>query len=193
MKPIYNWDRATVCDIEEWRDVTEFPGRYEISSFGNMRSKSFLKTGKNVNGEFSFYTKPKPIKLFLNPEGYFQVSLMCNAQRYTRKVHRLVALAFLPNPENKPMVNHINSVRSDNRVGNLEWVTDQENVQHSYDVGENSNSGELHPRSILTEDIVRRAKSLVSSGVSIKDTADMLGFKYATIWSAVRGVNWSNV
>jgi len=67
-----------------------------------------------------------------NKSGYRQVSLRLKNKMITRGIHRLVALTFLPNPENKPQVNHINGLESDNRVGNLEWCTASENMRHSY-------------------------------------------------------------
>lgn len=64
--------------------------------------------------------------------GYRAVELCINNNRYTVGVHRLVALAFIPNPENKPEVNHKDRNRSNNNVDNLEWVTQSENVAHAY-------------------------------------------------------------
>lgn len=68
-----------------------------------------------------------------NNNGYKQVVLVYNGKRKTFNVHRLVALSFIPNPENKPVVNHINGIRDDNNIENLEWVTYKENAVHAFE------------------------------------------------------------
>lgn len=80
--------------------------RYSVDSSGNV---------------YSHYGKRRLIKQHNNAQGYPQVAVYYNKRQKTMKVHRLVALAFIPNPDNKPWVNHINGVRDDNRAENLEW------------------------------------------------------------------------
>lgn len=75
------------------------------------------------------------------PAGYFQIGLYKNNVRYFIGVHRLVAEAFIPNPNNKTCINHKNGIRTDNRVENLEWVTYSENMKHSYSVLKRKHSG----------------------------------------------------
>ncbi len=73
----------------------------------------------------------KELKPSTNPNGYYQLGLCKNGVSYTVNIHRLLAEAYIPNPENKPEVNHIDKDRKNNSINNLEWVTHAENLQHS--------------------------------------------------------------
>lgn len=96
-------------------------GLYEISNYGNVRK---------INKD---YRSPKYryLKQAKQYNGYCRVILTKNKIKFTALIHRLVAKAFIPNPDNKPTVNHINGIKSDNCVKNLEWATFSENLQHS--------------------------------------------------------------
>jgi hypothetical protein len=76
----------------------------------------------------------KYITIYDNGRGYKNVDICLNGKRQKSYIHRLVAEAFLPNPENKKTVNHINGIKSDNRLENLEWMTQSENIKHSFDI-----------------------------------------------------------
>lgn len=106
---------------EIWKDVVGYEGLYQVSSFGNAKS----------------YKSDKPIILSptKNNNGYLLVGLYKNGCQKKLLIHRLVAEAFILNLENKPQVNHINGVKSDNRVENLEWSTASENQKHSRRIG----------------------------------------------------------
>lgn len=102
--------------MEEWKAVKGFEGKYEVSNIGRVRS--LLGRQPRIMGQ--------PISL-----GY----CMINLDRKPTGVHRLVAEAFIPNPDNKPFVNHLNGDKKDNFAINLEWVTPQENITHAIETG----------------------------------------------------------
>lgn len=110
---------------EKWKNIDDFPG-YQVSDLGRVRSK------RSYGWKILIPTRCD--------NGYLKVCLVKNQKRYNRTIHRLVATAFIPNPENKPEVNHKNTNKKDNRVANLEWSTGSENQLHSAKYGYRSNS-----------------------------------------------------
>lgn len=98
----------------EWRKTFIFPEYYSVSENGDVRSER--------NGRLLRPTTDK--------DGYFYYVLCVNRERHTIKAHRLVAMAFIDNPDNKPSIDHINSIKTDNRVCNLRWVTNKENTHN---------------------------------------------------------------
>lgn len=124
-------------------------GSFVISNLGRIRvfGKSYLIP------HIGWRTKEGYIKKqSLDSSGYPQVQFRLNGKVVTRKTHRLVAEAFIPNPENKPQINHINSIRTDPRVENLEWCTQSENQIHSFYVHKRDiQNGVNNGKSKLTE------------------------------------------
>ena len=108
---------------EEWRPVVGYDGSYEVSSMGNIRSLDRL----NGRGR---WLKGRLIKIGMTRNGYMRCCLCIKGERTHYYVHRLVAQAFVTNPDGKPQVNHINEIKADNRASNLEWVTSRENSVH---------------------------------------------------------------
>lgn len=116
---------------EEWRDVVGFEGLYRVSNKGRVKSLERLVFDSNKwsNG----YTKKEQLlKDRDNGRGYRVLELYKEGKRSFCKVHRLVAIAFIPNPENKPEVNHEDSDKTNNWDTNLTWVTPSENSCHAY-------------------------------------------------------------
>ncbi len=120
-------------EIEVWKYIPNFEEYYKISNFGNV-----LSTGKlfyNDVKKYYFSRKIKKMTIHKHNAGYFSVSLTKNKKTKLYLLHRLLAITFIPNPENKPQVNHINGIRSDYRLENLEWVTPQENTDNMLNRG----------------------------------------------------------
>lgn len=126
-----NLERVFVF-MEIWKDIVGFEGYYQVSSIGNVRSLDrYVK--HNYGGKR--FCKGIVLKNILDKDGYHRVNLKVKQKGFSRFVHRLVCEAFIPNPENKAQVNHINGIKGDNRLSNLEWSTIYENRQHAYDTG----------------------------------------------------------
>lgn len=121
--------------MENWKEIEGYSD-YQISSLGNVKSLSryvnHFKGGKRLK-------KEKLLKLQIDKLGYVRVNLFSNNVVKYFLVHRLVANAFFTNTEKKPCVNHINGIKTDNTVKNLEWCTYSENQKHSYKLGLNNN------------------------------------------------------
>lgn len=125
---------------EIWKDIDGYPN-YQVSNMGRVKSLNYKRTGKE-----------KILKLNKHKFGYFMVSLRKNGITSKICVHRLVAKAFIPNPENKPEIDHINTNQSDNRVENLRWVTSKENSNNPITIKHCSDTrktmiGSKHPKS----------------------------------------------
>ena len=101
--------------MEVWKDIKSYEGLYQVSNKGNIYS----------------IRKNKLFKLNTNKFGYYCVSLYKNSTTKTYTIHRLVAETFIPNPNNKPEVDHINTIKTDNRVENLRWCNHKENMNNT--------------------------------------------------------------
>ena len=104
---------------EAWKPIKDYEGLYEISNLGRVKSLNYRNTGKE-----------KVLKNIECSNGYLMVNLTKNGKQKSFYVHRLVAETFIPNPEDKPCIDHINTIRTDNRVSNLRWVTQKENCNN---------------------------------------------------------------
>lgn len=117
--------------MEVWKAVPQFEGLYEVSNTGKIRSVDhytyFIRCGQPAKR----ISKGKELKCPTSKDGYVTVHLCPgNGTRHRTYMHRIVAKAFIPNPENFPVVNHKNEIRDDNRVENLEWCTQEYNLKY---------------------------------------------------------------
>ena len=162
---------------EYWNDIEGYPN-YAVSNLGRVRSK---KTGKLLK---SYQTK-----------GYLRVSLYNDAGRKCKLVHRLVAEAFIPNPQNKSDVNHINGCKTDANACNLEWATASENMSHAHSNRLRpvlNTQGEKNGFAKLTEAQVIEIKQLLADGKSTQKTiGSQFNISKSTVKDIKSGRRWS--
>lgn len=140
-------------DKEIWKPVVGFEGFYEVSNKGRVRGVEHYVPTFNKGTLYQQIVYGKILKPSQKSDGYLAVDLHKNAVRKTITVHRLVATAFIPNPDNKPCVNHLDEVKTHNWVENLEWCTVYENLHYgtgperrSLTLKQHWANGEIHRR-----------------------------------------------
>lgn len=135
------------------------------------------------------------LKQRINNDGYLEITTGKNSCRRRTGVHRLVALAFVPNPNNLSEVDHINNDRTDNRACNLQWLTHEDNVKKiPHETGSRARRGSNNGRSKLTENTVREIRNLYDSGAKkISDLTKDYEVSQATIQGIVKRRTWKHV
>jgi len=128
---------------EIWKEIEGFEGRYQVSNLGRVMS---LVTN---HGKQRQKLKPQ------YERRYMFVNLSVKNRGHTKDVHRMVANAFVPNPDNKPMVNHIDGVKLNNNASNLEWVTCSENHKHAYASGLRTSEGTVTGKKLGQSSVYR--------------------------------------
>lgn len=161
---------------EDWRNIPGLPDKYFVSSLGNV---------KRVDERGTYFHI-----LSINTRGYMSVSIKNKQYR----VHRLMGLAFIPNPTNMPMINHINMIQTDNRLENLEWQDNAGNLDHARKIkGSWNPKGEDHAKAKLTEEQVIEIINLMYDGVYAGTISDMYGLSETSIASIKHGKNWKHL
>ena len=186
--------------METWKKIEGFEDWYSISSYGRLKTTNWRNARKT--------------RIIKTCGEYPQTMIKSKCGKYrTVKIHRLVANTFIPNPENKPQINHINGIKNDNRVDNLEWCTNSENIQHAYANGlmkitqetidkcnatkDKNNSharGEKNAFSMLTDEKVLEIRAKFKPRVyTRKMLAKEYGVKEATIKDVVLRKSWRHI
>lgn len=156
-------------EMEHWKFIKDFED-YEISTLGNIRRK--YKKG---------YKYRKPII----QGGYSHVTFSKDNSFKKMQIHRLVCLAFIPNTESKPCVNHINGIKTDNRIENLEWCTHSENEKHSFEfLGKITNGIK---RRVFNKNKINEINQMLNNGMSQRAIARKLNVSSSTISNLTTG------
>lgn len=163
---------------EIWKPIIGFPD-YEISSIGNVKSK---KNYKKKAGDL--------IQLAVSKKGYHRVSLHSGGKRKALQVHALVLIHFGPPQPEGTTCDHINRIKTDNRIENLRWATPQEQEQNSVKARQ---IGESNGASVLTEVKVREIKRKFLDGISSRKLAQEYGVSKTNILYICSGRNWGHV
>lgn len=160
--------------VEEWKDITAYEGLYAISSFGRIKSYAKWKG--------AFFKEETIIKSRVSKKKYIECGITKNNKTSWVRIHRVEAQMFISNPENKPEVNHMDSIRWNNFFKNLEWNTRLENENHARHIGGKDFLGSNHPLSKLSEDQVMEIKSLYATKkYKQSDLASLYGVSQITI------------
>ena len=177
-------DPKNDINCEVWRDILGLEGQYQVSNYGKVRSLD--RTLINIKGRKKTY-KGRLRAFTVNPNGYLVLSI----KDKTYFVHVEVAKAFIPNPDHKKEVNHLDGKKLNCHVSNLEWATRLENIAHAFQNGLIVTSrGEKQSSTKLTTEIVLNV-------ISSKETTRALGAKYGVGHSAIvairTGKTWNHI
>ncbi|MEM8722470.1 MAG: NUMOD4 domain-containing protein [Cyanobacteria bacterium P01_G01_bin.39] len=186
---MYETSTALRYAPEVYVDIRGYEGYYQVSNYGNVRSLDRVINQQNGRKQL---VKGRALKSYLTNKGYFKVHLSRDGKRKSRSIHRLVAIAFLPNKLDKPQVNHINGCKTDNNLCNLEWNTQSEQQIHAYQNGLQP-KGEKHHYAKLTREEVIKIKQLLNSRVLQKDIASKFNVSQQVISAINTGVRWNHI
>lgn len=168
---------------EKWLQITIRPFNkiYEVSNLGRVRSVD--RYDYMHRNKCKRFLKGQVLKPAKNKHGYLTVALSYKGEKLRRQVHRLVAMAFIPNPEDKPEVNHKNLNKEDCAISNLEWVTTEENRQHALRAGAWNPANWRSKKIYLIDKFNRPVKSFKS----ISEAARKLNLKDSNISKVCKG------
>jgi len=172
---------------EIWKDIKGYEDKYQVSSFGRVRSLD-----RDIN------RKGKILKHCYFSNRYTYVSLCKEGTRSNKLIHRLIAQAFIPNPENYPQINHKNGIKDDNRLENLEWVSQSMNMKHAFKTGlikwtKEMFEGENNPGSKLNNEKVREIRLKLLQGCKGTELAKEYGVYSSQIYKIRDNKAWKHL
>ena len=172
---------------EVWKEIKGFKGYYEVSNLGRVRSVDRLVLRHYKNHEKWVTWKGRIMALRLRHDGYPIVDLYKNHKRYGYAVHRLVAIAFVPNTNNRPEVDHINTDRTDARACNLRWVNRSENNLNP--ITNKRMSDTRKGKGCKPVSQYDKSGNLIAEYPSIREASKATGFDVMTISNNVKGIH----
>lgn len=176
---------------EVWKDIKGYEGLYKISTLGRikkMEGKVHYKDGRVRR------YREQLRKVRIGKAGYPAVTLTKNKKKKTHTIHSLLAEAFIPKVDGKDRINHINGIKSDNSLENLEWCTQKENMTHARDTGLLTTYGENTHSSKLTEADVLEIRDLFENKkYSHQKIADIFNVSRENVGSIVRRQTWTHI
>lgn len=162
---------------EIWKPVVGYEGLYEVSNLGRVRSVGhYVTQNGNCGTPFTRFYKGRIINTARSRNGYEGLTLSNGSKRESKSVHRLVAEAFIPNPNGLPQVNHKNEVKTDNRAENLEWCTALYNATYGHRI---EKAARAKSKPVLQ---ITRGGTVVASFMSISSAAEETGIQYRNIY-----------
>lgn len=179
---------------EIWKDIPGFEGRYQCSNLGNFKSLPNKVVCEWMGKEKTYNRKERILRCSYEGNGYLQVGLQVEMAKQVRFLaHRLIAMTFLEKIDGLDFVNHINGIKDDNRVCNLEWVTKSRNCIHSFEIGLQCNKGVNHPRHKLTESDVLAIRSKRSNGVPARILAKEYHLSLTHTKDVIKRKSWPHI
>lgn len=175
--------------MEVWKDINGFENQYQISDLGKVRSKQRVLIRSNGHSQT---VKGKVLKTFTSKRGYEFAVFQIGLKTKNFAVHRLVAIAFISNNENKYAVNHKDGNKKNNKLSNLEWVTKSENELHARRTGLKCTKGEKASKAILTEEnviLIRKIHHYYSQYF----LADLFSVSRSAIASVIKRRTWKHL
>jgi hypothetical protein len=181
-------DLFDIVPIEIWKDIDGFDGVFKISSHGRCKSIDRLRFVDNGN------IKGKFIRGVLTTKKYLAYHLQYKGIRYSFQSHRLVAEAFIPNPNNYPEVNHKDGNKLNNHVENLEWCTCKQNTRHAFDTGLRvAMRGERNGQNKFKKASIIELKAKRRAGASARLLAKEYRMEISTVYYIMNGKLWPDV
>ena len=175
---------------EIWKDIKGYEGFYQASTLGRILAKErqvFHSRGGMKTLSEKILSKSKA------NNGYSVVCLCKEGKVKQETVHRIIAKTFIPNPEDKPQVNHINGIKTDNRIENLEWATSHENNKHAFAIGIRSmTKGQSCSWAKLTRKQAMEIKYDFPD-MPVKELAQKYNVSYGAIYGIIKKRNWKHI